>query len=182
MSEFAGVGGTEGWTWGPVGALGEALRWMGQGCRGGRKRGSGESCQGHWRELSADFREAGRCNHGNHRPVTSLKKKKDALGDFCLLPLHPLPGGGVEIWGGGCCESWESGWVDGCQRQEPRAEGVIPPKMAQAPPWGPQGLQALASSAAASPPVLCLRPCLENRGPPWAVILARSHQALQSDQ
>lgn len=102
VSEPAWVGGTEGWAWGPVGALREALRWMGQGCRGGRSRGSGGSCQGHWRELSADFREAGRCSHGNHRPVTSLNKKKDTLGDFCLLPLHPLPGGGMEIWGGGC--------------------------------------------------------------------------------
>lgn len=45
---------------------------------------------GRWRELSPDFREAGRCHHGNHRQATSLKKKKDnKFGDFicCLCIL-----------------------------------------------------------------------------------------------
>lgn len=73
--------------------------------------------------------------------------------------------------------------MGGWQRQELRGEGIIPPKMAEAPPpSSPQGLQVPASSADASPPLLCLQPCLENEDLPGAVILVWSHQTLQSDR
>lgn len=55
-------------------------QWLGPGPCEGRQRWGAEMgwarargrqgwegrCQGHWRELSADFREAGRCRYGNH--------------------------------------------------------------------------------------------------------------------
>lgn len=70
-------------------------------------------CQGRWRELRADFREAGRCCHGNHRPVTSLKKKKDNKFEDFICCFCTLPGG--------------EGWVDrrggGVRRRLPLRRG-----------------------------------------------------------
>lgn len=151
---------------GTCGGIGEALRWMGQGARGGRRRGSGGSCQGHWRELSADFRGAGRCSHGNHRPVTSLKKNKDKLGDFCLLPLHPLPGGDWRFGEGAAVEGWASGgWISeagaqgrGCDSPG-RWQRLLLGVLRASRPWHPLLMPVHLSSAS--------RPCLENGGPPW---------------
>lgn len=76
-----------GWAWGPTGGRRGGSEMSGtrvEGWAGGGQSGGG--CQGCWRELSTDFREASRCRHGNHRPVTSLKKKKDKFGNFiCYL-------------------------------------------------------------------------------------------------
>lgn len=108
--------------------------------------------QGRWRELSAAFREAGRCSHGNHRPVTSLKKKKDKLGDFVCC-LDTLCREAMWRFGEGCRRLGRR-WVD-VRSRSPRGEGVIQPirKRVDAPPCGPQDLQALASSADASPSI-----------------------------
>lgn len=80
-----------GWAWGPTGGRRGGSEMSGtrvEGWAGGGQSGGG--CQGCWRELSTDFREASRCRHGNHRPVTSLKKRKDKFGNFicCLCTLR----------------------------------------------------------------------------------------------